>query len=90
VPLTLPLKAMVVMAAPEQTVCDAGVLTALGVGFTSTVAVTGEPAHPFAVGVMVNVTVTGAAVVFVNAPLILPDPLAAIPVTEAVLSLVQL
>ena len=39
---------------------------------------------------MVNVTVTAALVVFVNAPLILPAPLAAIPVTVAVLSLVQL
>ena len=39
---------------------------------------------------MVKVTVTGAPVVFVNEPLILPDPLAAIPVTVTVLSLVQL
>jgi hypothetical protein len=39
---------------------------------------------------MVNVTVTGAVVVFVKEPLILPDPLEAIPVTDAVLSLVQL
>ena len=45
------------------------------------------PGHPFAVGVMVNVTVTGADVVLVNEPLMLPVPLAAIPVTEAVLSL---
>jgi hypothetical protein len=89
VPPTFPLKAMEVMVAPEQMVCDAGILTTLGIGFTSTVAVTAEPVHPFAVGVMVNVTVTGAADVFVNAPLILPDPLAAIPVTEAVLSLAQ-
>ena len=53
---------------------------ALGLGFTNTVAVTGVPAHPLAVGVMVNVTVTGAVVVFVSAPLILPLPLAAMPV----------
>ena len=39
---------------------------------------------------MVNVTVTAALVVLVNAPLILPEPLAAIPVTVPVLSLVQL
>ena len=42
-----------------------------------------------AVGVMVKVTVMGAAVVFVRAPLIFPEPLAAIPVTVTVLSLVQ-
>ena len=45
--------------------------------------------QPLAVGVTVNVTVTGEAVVFVKTPVILPDPLAAIPVAEAVLSLVQ-
>ena len=39
---------------------------------------------------MVNVTVTGALVVFVNEPLILPVPLAAMPVTATLLSLVQL
>ena len=39
---------------------------------------------------MVNVTVTGAKVVLVKLPLIVvPDPLAAIPVTVATLSLVQ-
>ena len=43
-----------------------------------------------AVGVMVKVTVTGANVVFVKAPLISPIPLAAIPVTDTVLFLVQL
>ena len=36
---------------------------------------------------MVNVTVIGAAVVFVSVPVISPDPLAAMPVTPAVLSL---
>ena len=39
---------------------------------------------------IVKVTVTGAVVVLVSVPLILPAPLAAIPVTVAVLSLVQL
>ena len=63
---------------------------ALGVGFTSTVAATDAPVQPFAVGVIVNVTVIGKAVEFVNAPLIFPVPFAAIPVTETVLSLVQL
>jgi hypothetical protein len=66
------------------------VATAFGVGLTNTVAVIEVPGQPFAVGVMVNVTVTGADVVFVSVPLILPLPLAAIPVTVAVLFLVQL
>ena len=39
---------------------------------------------------MVKVTVTGAAVVLVKLPLMSPLPLAAIPVTDVVLSLVQL
>ena len=90
VPLTLSLKAMVVMVAPEQTACDAGVLITFGAGFISTVAVMGVPVQPLAVGVMVNVILTGAVVVFVKEPLILPDPLATIPVTETVLFLVQL
>jgi hypothetical protein len=81
---------MVVMFVVEHMVCEAGVASAFGVGFTSTVAVTGVPGHPFAVGVIVNVTVIGALVVFVKAPLISPAPLAAIPVTETTLSLVQL
>ena len=79
-----------VMGEPEQVVCEAGVAAAAGVGLTNTVAVIGVPAQPLAVGVMVNVTVTGAMVVLVNAPLILPAPLAAMPVTATVLSLVQL
>lgn len=47
------------------------------------------PGQLFAEGVMVNVTVTGAVVVLVNEPLISPEPLAAIPVTEPVLFLVH-
>lgn len=91
VPTTaLPFNTIVVMADPEQMVCEAGVATADGVGFTSTVAVMDEPVQPLAVGVIVKVTVTGAFVVLVNVPLILPVPLAAMPVTETVLSLVQL
>ena len=70
-------------------VWDDGVATASGVGFTNTVAVVVGPVHPLAVGVIVNVTVIGALVVLVNVPLILPLPLAAIPVTVATLSLVQ-
>lgn len=65
--------------------------TAVGVGFTSTVAVIGVPGQPLAVGVIVKVTVIGAAVVLVSVPLILvPLPLAGIPVTVAVLFLTQL
>ena len=81
---------MVVMDAPEQIVCVEGVASTLPPVFTSTVAVTGVPAHPLAVGVMVNVIVIGAVVVLVNAPLILPVPLAAMPVTVVVLFRVQL
>ena len=88
--MTAPFNVIAVMVAPEQIVCEDGVATAFGVGFTITVAVMDAPGQPLAVGVMMNVTVTGAVVVFVKAPMMLPDPLAAIPVTEAVLSLVQL
>ena len=45
VPATLPESTIVVIDSPEQIVCDDGVATALGVGFTSTVAVTGVPKH---------------------------------------------
>lgn len=92
VPLTPLLSSIGVILEPEQIVCDAGVLTAVGLGFTSTVAVIGVPEQVVDVGVIVNVTVTGAVVVFVKVPLmsVSDDPLAAIPVTEAVLSLVQL
>ena len=75
---------------PEQMVCDDGVAIALGAGLTSTVEVTDVPVQPLAVGVMVKVTVTEALVVFVNVPLIFPEPLAKIPGTVAVLFLVQL
>lgn len=66
------------------------VINEAGRGLTVTVAVTGVPVQPLAVGVIVNVTVTGAAVVFVKVPVILPDPLADMPVTVPVLSLDQL
>ena len=62
---------------------------AFGVGLTSTAAVIAVPVQPFAVGVIVNVTVTGAFVVFVKVPEILPLPLAVMPVTVAVLFLVH-
>ena len=94
VPATLPVITIVVIGRPLQIVCDEGVATAFGVGFTSTVAVITAPAQVVPalvkVGVMVKVTVTGTLVVLVNVPLISPVPLAAIPVTVATLSLVQL
>jgi hypothetical protein len=90
VPVVLPVRTIVVIAEAEQIVCEAGVATALGVGFTSTVAVIDAPGQPLAVGVIVKVTVTGALVVLVSTPLMSPLPLAGMPVTVAVLSLVQL
>ena len=45
VPETLPLNTIIVIGFAEHTVCDDGVATALGVGFTSTVAVIGVPVH---------------------------------------------
>ena len=81
---------MLVMPAPEQMVCAEGVAKTSGLGSTVTVAVTGNPEQPFAVGVMVNVTVTGNSVALLRTPLISPLPLAAIPVTVAELFLVQL
>ena len=86
----MPVITIVVIGVAEHTVCEAGVATAVGVGFTNTVAVIGVPGQPLAVGVMVNVTVTGAVVVLVSVPLMFPAPLAAIPVAATVLSLVQL
>ena len=76
---------MVLIEVAEQMVCVAGVATAFGVGLTNTVAVIAAPGQPFAVGVIVKVTVTGALVVLVSVPDILPDPLAAMPVTVPVL-----
>ena len=90
VPLTVPPTTIGVIVCPEQRACEAGVAVAVGVGLTVTVAVIGVPLQSTVEGVMVNVTVIGALVVLVSAPLISPAPLAAIPVTVPVLSLVQL
>jgi len=89
VPLTLPLNTIGVMPVPEQIVWLVGVDTASGVGFTSTVAVIGAPVQPLALGVMVNVTRTGAKVVLINVPLISPVPLEAMPVMVVDASRVQ-
>ena len=81
------------LPSPVMITCKVpGVVTtiAFGVGFTSTVALIAVPVQPPAVGVIVKVTVTGALLVLVSVPLISPLPLAAIPVTVPVLSLVQL
>ena len=78
------------MPVAEHIVCVGVDVTAFGVGFTITVAVTGVPSQPFECGVIVKVTVTGAEVVLVKLPLISPVPLSSIPVTSSVLSLDQL
>jgi hypothetical protein len=90
VPLTLPLRTIAVMAFAEQMVCEAGVATTFGVGLTSTVAVIAAPEQLLAIGIIVNVTVIGALLVLVKVPVILLEPLAAMPVTVAVLLRVQL
>ena len=67
-----------------------GTVLTVAVGLTTTVAVVAGPAQLLAVGVIIKVTVTEAVVVLVSVPLIgVPAPLAAIPVTATVLSLVQ-
>ena len=45
VPATLPDRIIFEIREPEQIVCDEGVATALGTGFTTTVAVIGVPVH---------------------------------------------
>jgi hypothetical protein len=89
-PGVVPVRTIVAIAAPEHLICVGFVALTIGVGLTVTVAVIGVPSHPLAVGVMVKVTKTGKAVVFVNIPLMVPLPLEAIPVTLTVLFLVQL
>ena len=79
-----------VIVDPVQIDWDKGVATTLTPGFTITLAVTGVPEQPFKLGVIVKVTVSDDAVVFVKLPVISPDPLAGMPVTDATLSLVQL
>ena len=77
------------MPAAALTTTPAGQVM-VGRGLTVAVAVIGVPLQPFALGVIVKVTVTGAAVKLVRKPEISPLPLPAIPITVAVLSLVQL
>ena len=84
VPATLPVNTIVVIAEPEQIVCEDGVATAFGTGFTTTVAVTGVPGQLLADGVMVKVTVTGALVVLVKVPVV--KLVAAVPEARPVMS----
>ena len=90
--VTEPVKVTAAVGDPLHTTWLATAFT-VGVGLTTTVAVTGVPVQvtPALVydGVTVNVTVIGVLVALVNEPLILPVPLVAIPVTAG-LSLVQL
>ena len=87
--VTAPLKFTAVVGAPLHTTWLATGFT-VGIGLTTTVAVTGVPGQPLAVGVIVKVTVMGVLVGLVKVPLIgLPEPLMGIPVTIG-LSLTQL
>ena len=92
VPETLPEKVTGVTDVPLQMVWIDREAKASGTGLTKTVEVTDVPMQPVAedTGVMVNVTVTGALVVFNRTPLISPEPLVAIPVTVTPWSRVQL
>jgi len=83
VPATEPVKFTGAVGALLQTTWLAGWFTS-GVGLTVTVAVNGAPQPPDT-GVMVKVTVIGIFVGLVSEPLILPVPLAAIPVTIGLL-----
>ena len=74
----------VVQTAPPPSIANIS-----GTGLTNTVAVIGVPVQPLALGIMVNVTSTGAKVVLVNVPLISPNPLEAIPVMVVASSRVQ-
>jgi predicted membrane protein len=81
VPLTAPLNVSVVVAAPLQTVWVPGDAETVGVGLTVMVNVADGPAQLFAVGVTVNVAVTGVdpLLVAVKEGIALPDPLAPMP-----------
>ena len=82
------LKLIPVILCPEHIVWLGVLAVTVGIGFTITLAVIGVPLQALT-GVMVKVTVMGDSVVLVNAPEISPEPLAAMPVTEPVLSLVH-
>lgn len=84
------LEGMISVIGPEQMVCVTGPTVEAAKGSaTVAVAVKGVPGQPFTVGVMVKVTVTGALVLLMQNPLIVPEPLPPRPETVAVLSRVQ-
>ena len=87
--LLLVLKAIVVRAVLLQRVCVAGVATPTGSGCTVTVEVKELPVQPPVVGTIVKITVWSVPVTLRRVPEISPVPVAAIPVTFVVLSLVQ-
>lgn len=77
VPATGLVKLIVAIGLPEHDTWNAGVATAVVVGLINTVAVTGVPTQPDAVGVIVNVTNIGALVVLIINPVIDgPEPAA--------------
>jgi hypothetical protein len=80
VPDDEPDKAMLVVP-DEQIACKGGVAVTLGIGLTVTIAVTGNPGQPFAIGVIVYVTVAGSEVVLVRVWIILFPLPAEAPVT---------
>lgn len=77
---------------PVQTLCDAGVATAKGVGLTTISTVVGGLEGQLAAdALIVKVVVWSTLVMLVNVPVMVAEvPLAAIPVRFAVLFLVQL
>jgi hypothetical protein len=86
----LVVKAIVVIATSEQTVCVAGVATPTGSGVTVTLAVKSLPTQPIElVGVMVYTVVWVVPVTLFGVPLISPLPLFANAVMFAVLSRVH-
>ena len=87
---TVPVRFIAVIGDDEQTLCVKIETVAVGVGFTITLAVIGEPLHPFADGIIVKVVVIAALVVLVKVPVIeFPAPFAAMPVIPTVLFLDQ-
>ena len=90
VPNTGPVKCTRLVALLLHKTWFGGTGVTIGVGFTNTVAVIVGPTQPLAVGVMVNVTSCGTKVILVSVPVIgVPEPLAAMPVTFTLLSLVH-
>ena len=71
------------VVAPLQSVWDAGVATTSGIGFTVTNTVTGVPAQPAAVGVIVYVAVPGMDPVVVNVSAIVEPLPTSAPLTPA-------